>query len=41
MTWPLQHLRVLLDRNPELRASLQGLVNRDLTRKMENLITGR
>jgi CRP-like cAMP-binding protein len=38
MTWPLQNLRVLLDRMPELRATLQGLVNRDLTRKMERLI---
>jgi CRP-like cAMP-binding protein len=38
MTWPLQNLRVLLDRRPELRATLQGLVSRDLSRKMERLI---
>jgi hypothetical protein len=41
MTWPLQNLRVLLDRRPELRATLQGLVSRDLARKMEYLIVER
>jgi CRP-like cAMP-binding protein len=38
MAWPVQSLRVLFDRRPELRATLQGLVSRDLTRKMERLI---
>jgi CRP-like cAMP-binding protein len=38
MTWPIQNLRVLLDGRPELRATLQGLVSRDLVRKMEHLI---
>jgi CRP-like cAMP-binding protein len=41
MAWPLQDVRVLLDRRPELRATLQGLVNRDLSRKMERLILER
>lgn len=38
MSWPLQSLRILLDRRPELRATLQGLVSRDLARKVEHLI---
>jgi hypothetical protein len=39
LTWPLLNLRVLLDKRPELRATLQGLVSRELTRKMERLIS--
>jgi CRP-like cAMP-binding protein len=39
--WPLLDLRLLLDKRPELRAALQGLVRRDLIRKMERLIVER
>ena len=38
MCWPLQSLRSFLDRRPELRVTLQGLVNRDLARKLEALL---
>lgn len=33
--WPLAQLRVFSDRNPELRTTLQRLVNQDLARKLE------
>ena len=37
MVWPLDALRRFLDRRPDLRATLQGLVNRDLARKVGEL----
>jgi CRP-like cAMP-binding protein len=37
MRWPLSSLRVFLDRRPELRVTLQGLMNRDLAGKVERL----
>ena len=38
MCWPLQELRTFLDKKPELRITLQGLVNRDLAQKVGQLI---
>lgn len=38
MRWSLPSLRKFLDRRPDLRVTLQGLVNRDLARKMEALL---
>jgi CRP-like cAMP-binding protein len=38
MCWPLHSIRSFLDRRPELRVTLQGLVNRDLARKLEALL---
>jgi CRP-like cAMP-binding protein len=37
MRWPLSSLRTFVDKRPELRVTLQGLVNRDLARKVEGL----
>ena len=37
MRWPLSSLRVFLDRRPDLRLTLQGLMNRDLAGKVERL----
>ena len=37
MRWPLSSLRVFLDKRPELRVTLQSLVNRDLAGKVERL----
>lgn len=39
MRWSLPSLRKFLDRRPDLRITLQGLVNRDLARKVEALVT--
>jgi CRP-like cAMP-binding protein len=39
MCWPLHNLRSFLDKRPELRVTLQGLVNRDLSRKLDALLT--
>lgn len=39
MRWPLPSLRKFLDRRPDLRITLQGLVNHDLARKVEALVT--
>jgi len=39
MCWPLANLRRFLDQRPELRVTLQGLVNRDLVRKLEVLLS--
>ena len=39
MLWPLSSIRVFLDKRPELRVTLQGLVNRDLAGKVERLAT--
>jgi CRP-like cAMP-binding protein len=36
-SWPLTNLRVFLDRRPDLRQALQGLVNRDLVAKLQEL----
>jgi hypothetical protein len=33
--WPVSQLRVFSDRSPQLRATLQGIVNQDLARKLE------
>lgn len=38
MRWSLPSLRKFLDRRPDLRVTLQSLVNRDLARKMEALL---
>src|SRR5262249_29634333 len=34
MCWPLESIRSFLDRRPELRVALQGLVNRELAGKL-------
>ena len=39
MCWPLQELRTFLDKKPELRVTLQGLVNRDLAGKVGQLLS--
>ena len=38
MRWSLASLRSFLDNRPDLRATLQGLVNRDLVGKVERLL---
>jgi hypothetical protein len=38
MCWPLPSLRRFVDNRPDLRVILQGLVNRDLARKLENVL---
>jgi hypothetical protein len=40
MRWPLQSLRSFMDRRPELRVTLQGLVNRDLALKLGQVMSG-
>jgi CRP-like cAMP-binding protein len=37
MSWPISNLRTFLDKRPELRTAIQGLVSRDLARKIERL----
>ena len=39
MRWSLPSLRRFLDRRPDLRVTLQGLVNRDLVGKLEALLS--
>ena len=39
MRWPLPSLRRFMDRRPDLRVTLQGLVNRDLAGKVERLLS--
>lgn len=39
MSWPLPILRAFLDKRPELRVTLQGLVNRDLARKLQHVLS--
>jgi hypothetical protein len=39
MCWPLSHLRAFLDKRPELRVTLQGLVNRDPAGKLEAVVS--
>jgi CRP-like cAMP-binding protein len=38
--WPLESLRVFVDRRPELRVLLQRFLNRDLATKVEALVLG-
>jgi Popeye-like protein len=38
MSWPLASLRTFADKRPELRVTLQQLVNRDLAGKIERLV---
>jgi len=37
MCWPLQSIRTFLDRRPDLRLTLQSLVNRELAGKLERV----
>jgi hypothetical protein len=39
MRWSLVSLRKFMDKRPELRVALQGLVNRDLAGKLERLVS--
>lgn len=39
MSWPLPSLRRFIDKRPDLRVTLQGLVNRDLAGKLEALLS--
>ena len=39
MRWSLPSLRAFMDKRPELRVTLQGLVNRDLAGKVEALLS--
>ena len=39
MRWPLPSLRQFMDKRPDLRVTLQGLVNRDLAEKLEKLLS--
>ena len=40
LCWPLLNLRTFMDRKPELRATLQRLVNQDLAGKVERTVVG-
>jgi CRP-like cAMP-binding protein len=40
MRWSLPSLRRFIDKRPDLRVTLQGLVNRDLAGKVERLFAG-
>ena len=37
--WPLQSLRTFMDKRPDLRVTLQALVNRDLASKLEGVMS--
>ena len=39
MSWPLSSLRAFVDKRPELRVTLQGLISRDLASKLEGLLS--
>ncbi|MGH7309997.1 MAG: Crp/Fnr family transcriptional regulator [Candidatus Rokuibacteriota bacterium] len=39
MRWALPSLRTFMDKRPDLRVTLQGLVNRDLAGKLERLVS--
>jgi hypothetical protein len=39
MRWPLPSLRRFMDKRPDLRVTLQSLVNRDLAGKLERLLS--
>jgi CRP-like cAMP-binding protein len=41
LSWPLGNIRAFLDRKPELRITLQSLVNRELATKLERLVSDR
>ncbi len=41
MSWPVGSLRSFLDKRPDLRIALQQLANRDLSRKVEQLLVAR
>jgi len=41
LSWPLQSIRSFVDRRPELRVTLQGLVSRDLAGKLAQAAAGR
>jgi hypothetical protein len=36
-SWPLANLQVFLDRRPDFRQALQGLINRDLVAKLQDV----
>jgi CRP-like cAMP-binding protein len=38
MRWSLPSLRTFMDKRPELRMTLQGLVNRDLAEKLDLVV---
>jgi CRP-like cAMP-binding protein len=38
MSWPVSSLRTFIDKRPDLRVTLQGLVSRDLAGKLERLL---
>lgn len=38
MSWPVASLRTFIDKRPDLRVALQGMVSRDLAGKLERLI---
>jgi hypothetical protein len=40
MRWPLPSLRRFVDQRPDLRVTLQGLINRDLAAKLERVLAG-
>jgi CRP-like cAMP-binding protein len=39
MRWSLPNLRTFMDKRPELRITLQGLMNRDLAGKLERVLS--
>jgi CRP-like cAMP-binding protein len=39
MRWSLPNLRNFMDKRPDLRVALQGLVNRDLAGKLERVLS--
>jgi CRP-like cAMP-binding protein len=39
MSWPLSSLRTFVDKRPDLRVTLQGLVSRDLATKLGGLLS--
>jgi CRP-like cAMP-binding protein len=39
ISWPVESLRIFADKRPDLRVTLQGLVSRDLARKVEGLMS--
>lgn len=39
LRWSLPNLRAFMDKRPDLRVTLQGLVNRDLARKLETVLS--
>ena len=39
MSWPISSLRTFVDKRPDMRVTLQRLVNRDLATKLERLLS--